>query len=196
MMLIGWISAVLILVTSAGLLISRDWRVSLGLLAAQYLCMFGLIGQHWPWSMAAIKLVTGWMAVATLGMTRLSSEESDDVADEFWSQGRLFRIFAAGVIALIVIAGTIRINDIIPGIGLPVLAGGLSLVGMGLLHLGTTSRTLRVVLGLLTVLAGFETIYAALESSIMVTAMLSVISLGLALVGAYFLTIQQAEAAE
>ena len=196
MTIIAWISAGLILVTSTGLLISRNWRTSLGLLGAQYLCTFGLIGQHWPWTLAAIKLVTGWMAIAILGMTRQSTEESDDVVDEFWSQGRLFRLFAAGVIALVVVAGTVRVNDVIPGIGLPVLAGGLTLVGMGLLHLGTTSRTLRVILGLLTVLSGFEIIYAALESSIMVTAMLSVISLGLALIGSYFLTVQQAEAAE
>ncbi|GAB4421082.1 MAG: hypothetical protein Kow002_09820 [Anaerolineales bacterium] len=195
-MLIAWISAGLILVTSVGLLISRDWRVSLGLLAAQYVCVFGLIGQSWPWSMAAIKLITGWMAVATLGITRQRASEVDESADEFWSQGRLFRIFAAGVIATTTIAGTIRVDDIIPGIGLPILGSGLMLVGMGLLHLGTTSRTLRGILGLLTVLSGFETIYAALESSILVTAMLAAITLGLALVGSFFLASQQPEAAE
>lgn len=196
MMLVTWVSAGLILVTSVGLLISRDWRISLGLLAAQYLFAFGLIGQNWPWNMAAIKLVTGWMAVATLGMTRQSVRETDELADEFWSQGRLFRFFAAGVIVTIVIAGTIRVDTIIPGIGLPVLGSGLMLVGMGLLHLGTTSRTLRGIVGLLTVLTGFETIYTALESSILVTAMLSVITLGLALVGSFFLVTQQPEVVE
>jgi len=196
MMLVAWASAGLILVTSLGLLISRDWRISLGLLAAQYLFAFGLIGQNWPWNMAAIKLVTGWMAVATLGITRQSASETDKSADEFWSQGRLFRIFAAGVIVTVVIAGTIRVNNIIPGIGLPVLGSGLMLAGMGLLHLGTTSRTLRGILGLLTVLTGFETIYTALESSILVTAMLSVITLGLALIGSYFLVAQQTESVE
>ena len=97
---------------------------------------------------------------------------------------------------MIVIAGTIRVDTIIPGIGLPVLGSGLMLVGMGLLHLGTTSRTLRGILGLLTVLTGFEIIYTALESSIMVTAMLSVITLGLALIGSFFLITQQTEVNE
>ena len=196
MMSVAWISAGLILITSVGLLISRDWRISLGLLAAQYLFAFGLIGQNWPWNMAAIKLVTGWMAVATLSITRQSASEMDERADEFWSQGRLFRFFSAGVIVMIVIAGTIRVDTIIPGIGLPVLGSGLMLVGMGLLHLGTTSRTLRGILGLLTVLTGFEIIYTALESSIMVTAMLSVITLGLALIGSFFLITQQIEVNE
>ena len=53
MMSVAWISAGLILITSVGLLISRDWRISLGLLAAQYLFAFGLIGQNWPWNMAS-----------------------------------------------------------------------------------------------------------------------------------------------
>ncbi len=196
MMLVAWISAGLILMTSVGLLISQDWRISLGLMAAQYLCVFGLIGQNWPLNMAAIKLVTGWMAVATLGITRLGAGELDESTDEFWSQGRLFRIFAAGVIVMIVIAGTIQVDSIIPGIGLPVLGSGLMLVGMGFIHLGTTSRTLRGILGLLTVLSGFEIIYSALESSILVTAMLSVITLGLALIGSLFLITQQSEIVE
>ena len=69
MITITWISVVLVLVTSAGLLISRDWRVELGLLGLQYVGVFWLTNQHWPISMATIKLVTGWMAIATLGMT-------------------------------------------------------------------------------------------------------------------------------
>jgi hypothetical protein len=44
-----------------------------------------------------------------------------------------------------------------------------------------------VVLGLLTFLSGFEVLYAAMESSSLVTGLLAVVNLGLALAGAYFL---------
>ena len=63
----------------------------------------------------------------------------------------------------------------------------LLLIGMGLLHLGITARILRVAIGLMTVLSGFEIIYATVEGSILVAALLAVINLGLALVGSYLL---------
>lgn len=184
----AWIVIGLVLATSAGLLISRDWRLELGLLGIQYLGVFWLTNQHWPISMAAIKLVTGWMAIATLGMTRLNLKDTDSDGEEFWSQGRLFRIFAAGSVTVIVLAAAPSMEKIIPGIGLPVITGSFILIGLGMLHLGMTIQPFRVILGLLTVLSGFEALYAALESSILVAAMLATVNLGLALVGAYLLT--------
>lgn len=184
---ITWISVGLVLATSAGLLVSRDWRIQLGLLGLQYVGAFWLTNQHWPISMAAIKLVTGWMAIVTLGMTRLNIRETDEPREKFWPGGWLFRLFAAGIVALTVIAAAPSVEEIIPGIGLPVIAGSLILLGLGMLHLGMTAQPFRVILGLLTVLSGFESLYAALESSVLVAAMLSVVNLGLALVGAYLL---------
>ena len=64
---------------------------------------------------------------------------------------------------------------------------------MGLLQLGTTTQILRVILGLLTTLSGFEILYAAMEGSILVAALLVVINLGLGLVGAYLLTVSSEE---
>jgi uncharacterized membrane protein len=58
---------------------------------------------------------------------------------------------------------------------------------MGLLHLGIASHILRVIIGLMTFLSGFEVLYAAVEGSVLVAALLAVINLGLALVGSYLL---------
>ena len=44
-----------------------------------------------------------------------------------------------------------------------------------------------MLIGLLTTLSGFELIYAAVENSVLVTGLLAVVTLGLALVGAYLL---------
>jgi len=189
----AWIVSGLVLVTSGGLLISRDWRLELGLLGLQYLGVFWLTSLHWPISMAAIKLVTGWMAIATLGITRLNVKEAEEGTKQLWPQGRLFRIFTAGIVTVIVITAAPSVEEIIPGIGLPVISGSLILMGLGMLHLGMTVQPFRVILGLLTVLSGFEALYAALESSILVAAMLSTVNLGLALVGAYLLTAHKPE---
>ena len=94
MTIIPWIVVGLLLLTSVGLLLSRDWRWSLGLLAAQYLGMFYLVTLHWPFSLASVKLVTGWMASATIGVTRLGMSENEVEEESSWPRGRLFRLFA------------------------------------------------------------------------------------------------------
>jgi len=68
------------------------------------------------------------------------------------------------------------------------------LISLGLLHLGLTTDVLRVILALLTVLSGFEILYAAVEGSILVAGLLSIVNLGLGLVGAYLLLAQAEEA--
>jgi hypothetical protein len=54
-------------------------------------------------------------------------------------------------------------------------------------HLGLTSEPLNVIIGLLTMLTGFEILYAAVESSILVAGLLAGTTLGLGIVGSYLL---------
>ena len=185
---LSWAAVFIILATSSGLLLSRNWRWSLGLLAAQYLGSFWLVTRHWPLGMAAVKLVTGWMAIAALAMTLLALSQKDQAEEQFLPQGISFRLFASGVTALVVLAASPRIETVTPGLGLPVIAGSLLPIGMGLLLLGSTSDIFRVVLGLLTMLTGFETLYAAVEGSVLVAGLLAVVDLGLALVGTYLIS--------
>ncbi|OGO38205.1 MAG: hypothetical protein A2Z03_07645 [Chloroflexi bacterium RBG_16_56_8] len=120
-------------------------------------------------------------------MTRLSLSGEEETAQPFWPRRRGFHLFLAGVVALLTAAAAVRIESILPGLGLPVVAGSVLLIGMGLIHLGITSQILRLILGLLTVLSGFEIMYAAVEGSILVAGLLAVVNLGLALLGSYLL---------
>jgi hypothetical protein len=183
----AWVAVVLMVITSAGLLLVRDWRWSIILLAAQYTGMFILTLQHWPVGMASVKVVAGWMSAAILGMTR-SGLPGDALAEEnMWPRGLLFRLFAAATVVLIVTVVTPVVDTIMADAGFPVTNGGLLLIGMGLLHLGITARIMYVAIGLMTVLSGFEILYSTVEGSVLVAALLAVINLGLALVGAYLL---------
>ena len=183
----AWAAVVLMVITSAGLMLVRDWRWSIILLAAQYMGMFILTLQHWPIGMASVKVVAGWMSAAILGMTR-SGLPGEALADEnIWPRGLLFRLFAAATVVLIVAVVTPGVDTIMADAGFPVTNGGLLLIGMGLLHLGITARIMHVAIGLMTVLSGFEILYATVEGSVLVAALLAVINLGLALVGAYLL---------
>ncbi len=186
---ISWVSVALILVTSTSILINRDWRISLGALAVQYAAAFWLVTRHLPFVMGSAKLITGWMVIAALGMTRLglSTAEEDEKGASFLPGGQWFRVVLSFIVALVAAGATPQIESTIPGLGLPVIAGSLLLIGAGAVHLGMASDILNLILGLLTILTGFEILYAAIESSILVTGLLAVTNLGLGIVGSYLL---------
>ncbi len=186
-LVLSWLAVLLVTVTSAGLLLSRDWRWDVGFLTAQYVGVALLVAQHWPLSMSAAKLVTGWMTTAALAMTLTALPLQEQPAEGFWPQGRTFRLFLVGVVLVASLAVTPRVLAVLSGIGAPVVAGAIILTGVGLLQLGTSTQIRRVVLALLTVMSGFEVLYAALESSILVAALLAVVTLGLGLVGAFLI---------
>ena len=192
----AWITVVLLIITSVGLLLVRDWRWSIILLAVQYLGMFVLTLQHWPIGMASVKVVAGWMSAAILGMTRSGLSNEDPQEESIWPRGRLVRLFAAVIILLIVAVVTPSVDHIMADAGFAVTNGSLLLIGMGLLHLGITARVLPVTIGLMTVLAGFEILYSSVEGSVLVAALLAVINLGLALVGSYLMLASNAQETE
>ncbi len=192
----AWIAVGAVILTSTGLLLTRDWRWSLSLLAVQYLGMFVLVLQHWPLGMASVKVVAGWMSAAILGMTHSRLSATDLSEEDTWPRGRPFRLFAAGIVALIVVVVTPSVDAIMADAGFAVTAASLFLIGMGLFHLGTTAQVLRVAIGLMTVLSGFEILYSAVEGSVLVAALLATINLGLALVGSYLLIASDSQETE
>jgi hypothetical protein len=135
--------------------------------------------------LAAVKLVTGWMICVGLGIAHLNPME-EKIAELSWPQGQLFRVAVIGLILIVTFVGSLGLGNWL-GIPLPAAWGGLLLIGMGLLNTGITSEPFHVIVGLLTLLSGFEIVYASVESSAMVAGLLVIINLGLAMAGAYFL---------
>ncbi|MCB0101257.1 MAG: hypothetical protein H6635_02900 [Anaerolineales bacterium] len=184
---ISWVAVVFVLISAASMLTVRDWRFALGALALQYLAAFWLVSRHLPFAMSSIKLIAGWMTIAILGITRLNQTELDTDADTIHTGGTIFQAILMGIVALSAAGATPLIENAIPGMGLPVIMGGLALIGAGVINLGMTSDILRVTIGLLTMLSGFEIIYAAVESAILVTGLLALVNLGLGILGSYLL---------
>jgi hypothetical protein len=83
--------------------------------------------------MAAVKLITGWMATAALGMTRLNLPQAEEM-EAGDSRERAFWLIAAFIVLMIGAAGASRIEGMIPGIGTPVILGSVFTIGAGLLH--------------------------------------------------------------
>lgn len=179
-----FLPVVFLAVTSIVLLMSQNWRLCVLALAVQYLAAFWLVALIWPVGLAAVKLVAGWMAGSLIGATQ---PEAELLEDHFKSQaGRLLRLITALVILLVSYTLIPAVQEWIPG-NPAIVWGGILLIGMGVLQLGMTTLTLRVFFGLLTIVTGFEVLYAVVEVSVLVTGILAFINLGLALVCAYLL---------
>jgi hypothetical protein len=201
--------ALLVLFTSLALLTFQDERISLGILSLQYIGIFILTAIQWPFTMSLTKLVAGWIATAVLGMAIASLVSVNQPSTQRTIPENLFqritglsfsawifRVVTAFMIVLVVLTLAPATAEWVPGIHFEQVLGALILLGLGLLHLGLTANPLRVVIALLTTLSGFEIIYATVESSTLVAGLLAGINLGLALIGAYLLSIPSIEVEE
>jgi hypothetical protein len=141
--------------------------------------------------MSAAKLVSGLMACAILSIAHINIGEDPEKTNS-WIQGRLFRLTSMGLVIVISYTGSTSLGNWL-GMSIPAAWGALHLIGIGLFNLGVSTQPFRVVIGLLTALSGFEIIHATVENSVLVAGLLVVINLGLAISGAYFLSISREE---
>lgn len=182
----------MVMIASVVVLISENWRAVLISLAAIYLGSFVLLLQVWPFTMAAAKLVTGWMCVAILSfVTHYQNTENET---GFYAK-RIFKVMgllAIWVVALILSSTTSNLFQVTPEIAF----GAFAILGCGLLQLGMSSTPFKVILGILSVFAGFEILYAGMESSILVNGLILAVDLMIAFVGSYLVSLSRAEDTE
>jgi hypothetical protein len=172
------------------ILLSEDWRWTIAGLGIQYLVVFLMVAQVWPVGLSAIKLVAGWLACVLLSMTATPVLfEKDFYAAR---SARFFRLFATIFVVIIVLATAPGMNTWLP-IPYQHLLIGLLMIGMGILHFGFSQNHFRVILGLLTLLSGFEVIYSPLEGSALLAAILAGITLALGLIGSTILRRDQSQ---
>lgn len=181
---LSWIPLVLLIGSSLTLLVSQNWRWSIIALAVLYLGMFWMISWQWSLGLAAVKLVTGWMSGAVLGVSQPGTALEEEGQSRL--PGRGFKVVTASLVWVLAFAIAPSLQEFFPA-GRNYVLGAVILLGMGLLQLGMSHRPLRVILGLFTVLSGFELLYAAVENSVLVAGLISGVTLGLALAGAYLL---------
>jgi len=187
---LSFIPILLIILCSLQLVASQNWKMNIIALAIQYFAVFWLIGQLWPLGQAAVKLVSGWMVCSLLGSSQPIAELIAD--PDFDLFARLFRLLAIILTEIFVYAITPLIAHWFPA-NPTILLGGTMLFGSGLIILGVNGKPLKVIIGLLTTLSGFEVLYASIEASVLVTGLLAIVNLGLALVGSYIVSIATLE---
>jgi hypothetical protein len=203
--------AILLTFTALILLLLHDWRISLIVLAIQYMGVFILVLSHWSLEMAVTKLIAGWISAAVIGMaisanTDISAQTQADksnLPDSLLDQARspaqsglglAFRILTSGLVVLTIASQMESITSWLPDLEAMYAWGGLILIGFGLVKLGFTDQPLHILIALLTSLAGFEILYAALDQTVISAGLFAAVNLALALVGAYLLTAPYMEA--
>jgi hypothetical protein len=169
--------------------LASDWRWVLAALGLQYLWSFFLVSSVWPLELAAVKLVTGWMAGAIVGLGRLTAATDEEESEDRFPAGRSFQSLTTLLVFLVVVGSAPRLAAWAGNIGINHAWAGLILAGMGLLQISLTPRIFRKFLGLLMLFCGFEIIYATVEASILVAGLLAALNLGIALVGSYLITL-------
>lgn len=187
MTFLSLLAFILIVISSMTILVFRDWRFNAVALAVQYLAAFALVTRVWPVGMAVIKLIVGWMATAALAMTCLRQKRPENTNES--TASLVFRGLTGLLVVLVIfVIAPILQEAIFPQLNLIILQGGLMLIGMGLMQMGTTSDPYLTIISLLSLLSGFEIIHAGLELSTLLTGLLAIVNLGLSLTGVYFIT--------
>ncbi len=180
-------AVILVSLTGILILIGKDWRLCILALAVQYVGVFILVNASWPVELAVAKMVAGWMSGAILGIAMASTSAAWRNPNQSMHFGPVFRVLAAIIVTLTISSLVIHTDSWLSMIKSPIRWGSFLLIGLGILQLSLSSHPLRVVIGLMSALSGFEVLYAAIESSTLVTGLLAGVNLGLALVGAYLL---------
>lgn len=184
---LGLLIILLLVVNSLVILIGRDWRWVLASLGVQYLLAFLLITPVWPMELAAVKLVGGWMSTAVLGLTRLSLLEQPRESRPRFPSSPLFLALAVLLVIVVVMGAAPALVGWSRQFSINQAWSGLFLIGIGVLQVGLSDLPSRIIVGMLTLLTGFEIIYASVETSILVAGLLAILNLGVALVGSYLL---------
>ena len=193
-----------IFVTTGLLVVSREWRLNVLALTAQYFFVALLLTRLIRPEVAAGKGLIGWVICLVFYLTErrasmlkqaLVTEGGPPPRWRRWmmSTRASFCLLAGIMIAVVAYLAALRVpllHEMPPDIRLACYL----LAGLGLLLIGLDEAPIQVGLGLLTFLSGFDLFYVALEPSLAVVGLLGAVSFLIALTTAYLRAAQIAVA--
>jgi hypothetical protein len=181
----------MISIASLAALLVSDWRVTISSLAVQYVGVFLLIGQEWPFALAISTLIAGWLSAAVLGMAAVSIPKkalpsgSGSISSQ--KLNPLYNFLVAVLIYLLIVSLAPQLQKWLPFMSIEQSLAALTLIGFGMLRLALDASPLSTAAALLSVVSGFEIIFATLTSAQFAVGVLAVITLFIAMAGAYLL---------
>lgn len=210
--LAGLPAVVGLFLTAATIFVTSNWRLSLGALLVQYLLLGLILSRTLQAELSIVRVLVGILVVPILYLTARNIHEARDperaAPNEIhilgltvgWDAGPLglpLRLFAILLVALAFVRflpnyQALLSNLVVGGPALPsdVIMVSLWLVSVGLVGLVLSGDALRVAPALLTVLAGFELVYAGLQTDPAVVGLFGALILLAALAFSYLAAVQ------
>jgi hypothetical protein len=174
-------------ITSSLLVLLDDRRLLVVTLAVQYTLTAAIQSVTLNMQIAGSKWLAGIAACLIFMLYLRNSDRLEMALERAIPFNRFFRTIAVLLILLVAVGistvNLINLEGMDPGIGL----GTAILVCLSFLHLGLCEEPMRVGIGLLTLLSGFEITYSFLEPSLTVVGLLAVVHIGIALVTGYLM---------
>ncbi len=188
------VASIAVALTGALLILSDNRRLLLATLAAQYVFVAWLVSLSLPLQVAVAKLVAGVLACAIIAVALANVGWSGQLkAPKTIPSGMVFRTTAICLVLLVALGLGGDIWSALPKISTVASYGATFLIAMGLLQLGFQEESVKVGIGLLTIISGFEVAYTTIEPSLAVMAFLATVHLGIAVVISYLLLIGSGE---
>ena len=198
-------TAVLIglLVAAALLVVLVNWRLLIVALGAQYILIGLMLTRVVPIELAAVKALVGVMICPVLYITARrvhwgQSEDDQDVPprprtrlDWLIAPGLPVRAIVAGLALALSVSLATRSPLGITGdqvLSLDLTIGTYCVMLLGLMNAALAENPLKVGLGLLSIIAGFELFFTAIEPTLTIVGLLGLVNLILALAISYLTT--------
>lgn len=153
------------------------------------LMVFSINIQFWTFGFALSKLITSIMAIVVMSLAPDPGQQPES------SGGRAGRVFRSMGLAFCLLLVIFTLNKTTAYLSLSVdqTLPALAILFCGFLMLGISREPFRIIIGLLTILVGFEILYGAIEQSLLVNGLLAAVFLLIAVVGSYLITPPEAE---
>lgn len=164
------------------LILSNSRRSIIYAFSTILILVFSINIQFWTFGFAVTKLITGIMAMLLLLITPTEKALPGGIA----GIGRIFRALSLGMGILIILStlsGTTQFLSLNVEQTLP----SLTILWCGFLMIAFSKDPFRIILGLLTLLTGFEIIYSSVERSLLINALLTAVYLLIAVIGSYLM---------
>jgi len=191
--------ALVALVASAGFIVLvRNWRLVLPVMVFQYVMVGILLARLLDPIAALFKPLAGFVVVFVLSLAAqraddVRAERGESVASERLTQPNWQRLPAqlllrAVTVALVLTAAfSAAVRFPLPGAARELNLSAYTLISCGLLLMATAYESLNVGLGILMLVSGFELVYAPLEPSVAISALLAATTLLISLAIAYLI---------
>lgn len=188
----NWINYLSVAVLLAGLFwlqLSDSRRSIIISYSVVVLMVFSINIQFWTFGFALSKLITSIMAIVVMS---LAPDTGQQVELRGNRTGRVFRGLGLAFCLLLVIF-TLNKTTAYLSLSVDQTLPALAILFCGFLMLGVSREPFKIIIGLLTILVGFEILYGAIEQSLLVNGLLAAVFLLIAVVGSYLILPPEAE---